>query len=467
MKNHIIINPHESIRNDILKNKNKLICTLKIIIDENICDIVFINELVIKNHKIDFLILTNRGHIIICEIKSTTKKEDLREALAQLIDYKNEIKKLSYADLFSILEVHTEKLRNFIQDNKLTVDILKEKFNNLNDDYYTICISKNINHYKLKYYEESCKNITNSFVILLDQDNLSTFKFNVEKININNKNIDNELSLLLDNALIKIKKDIFDSFQPTLYDLSRKVILLESLNKDTSDYLKSIINTLNLNISKTKITNQQDYDDFFPNNLDVSDEQIEKLRKMLICEYNAHSPISIRNFIKIITNNSSFPSWGKMHKYFHTTSVEKILKDGGLEINAYKIRTDNTTTRDNKKSQILSRISEIYDANSNVITEKILIQNNLSPNTIKYYFPSIYEAYNLAGVCPKNTLSKYFTRSEFITYFNTLILEFIKSNTAFTVKELNKHGITFYYIKKYYGSLSGLLQAFNITKNKE
>lgn len=197
--------------------------------------------------------------------------------------------------------------------------------------------------------------------------------------------------------------------------------------------------------------------------LNISDEKIEKLRNMLINEYKANSPISIINFIKLITDNPAFPTWTKIQKCFKTSSFQKIFMDGALGITINRSNKYGTNPIKNKKSFILKRIVEIYASNNNVITERILKQNNLYPTRIKLYFTSIGEAYRLAGVKPSYTKPPHITKDEFIIRFTKLIPEFSKSNVTYSVEKLRKHGLTYYYIKMYYGNLNNLLKSFNIS----
>lgn len=462
MSDNIDLTSHQIIRNELLNNKDTLISSFKIIIDSNITDIVFINELIIENHRIDSLILTNTGQILILEIKSTTDKASLRNAAAQLNDYKNKLKVFSYYDLFSVLNDYSEELKKFIESNNITPDVLREMFNRLND-YYTICVSKNIDNYKLNYYKQTFKNTINSFIILLNNNGISIFQFNIEIVNINNKTIEDELKILLDNALIKMKKDYFDSFENTIIELTSRILSLESLNRDTISYTRLIIDTLNNNFPEKKIPSKSDNDDIYPKSPNISDEDIEELRNRLIEQYKSNSPISIRNFIKLISNNPLFPGWSKIFTYFNTTSVQKILNAGGLITPLEKPNKYDRETIENKRSYILNKIAEIYANNNNEITENLLLKNNLHPSTIRHYFNSIYEAYELAGVRPKYAKPKHLTKSELIACFTELIPIFKESNIPFTARQLQKHGLSFYNIKKYFGSLKNLLRSFNIS----
>jgi len=44
-----------------------------------------------------------------------------------------------------------------------------------------------------------------------------------------------------------------------------------------------------------------------------------------------------------------------------------------------------------------------------------------------------------------------------------LMPEFSKSNIPFSIEKLKKRGLTYYYIKMYYGDLYNLLKSFNIS----
>lgn len=462
MNDNIDLTHHQIIRNELLNNREALVSNFKIIIDSNITDIVFINELIIKNHRIDSLILTNTGQLLILEIKSATDKVSLRSAAAQLNDYKNKLKLFSYYDLFAVLNNNSTKLQEFIKINNITPTMLRDVFNRIND-YYTICISKNIDNYKLNYYKEAFKNSTNSFIILLNNNGIFTFQFNVERININNKSIEDELKILLNNALIKMKKDYFDSFENTIIELTSRILSLQSLNSDTISYTRLIIDTLNNNFAEKKIQSKSTNDDIYPKNPNVSDEDIEELRNKLIEQYKNNSPISIRNFIKLISNNPLLPGWNKIFTYFNTTSVQKILNANGLITPLKNANKYDNKTIENKRSFILNKIAEIYANNNNKITENLLLKNNLHPNTIRHYFDSIYEAYELAGVKPKYSKPKHLTKSEFIACFTELIPIFKENDIPFTARQLKKHGLSFYNIKKYFGSLKNLLKEFNIS----
>ncbi|MBU3114500.1 hypothetical protein [Clostridium lacusfryxellense] len=126
------------------------------------------------------------------------------------------------------------------------------------------------------------------------------------------------------------------------------------------------------------------------------------------------------------------------------------------------IKCDNKC-REYKRSDILKKISEIYANNNNVISEHILKENKLYPTYIKCYFNSIGDAYKLAGIKATYTKPHHITKEEFITRFTKLIPEFSKNNIPFGVEDLRKHGLTFYYIKMYYGNLYNLLNEFNIS----
>ncbi|MBU3183110.1 hypothetical protein [Clostridium psychrophilum] len=197
--------------------------------------------------------------------------------------------------------------------------------------------------------------------------------------------------------------------------------------------------------------------------LNISGEKIEKLRTMLINEYKANSPISITNFIKLITDNPAFPTWIKIQKCFKTSSFQKIFMDGALGITINKSNKYGTKTIEAKKSDILKKIAEIYTANNNVITEHLLKENKLYPTYIKCYFTSIGEAYKLAGVKAHYAKPRHITKGEFIIRFTKLIPEFSKNNVTYSVEKLRKHGLTYYYIKLYYGDIYNLLKSFNIS----
>ena len=230
-----------------------------------------------------------------------------------------------------------------------------------------------------------------------------------------------------------------------------------------------------LNLSKTNIENNEnnsaqngiqsklEFDDSrFKNNLLPNDE-LEVLRTKLINEYKENSPISITNFIELITANKSFPGWHKIHQYFNTKSVVKIFEDGNFNIepNLLTGKYSEKVIKD-KKLEILKKIHKIYTENNNTITEKILLENKLSPSTIKYYFDNIHAAYELADVKPKQKKQERLTKSEVITRITDLVPIFKKDNIPFTAKELKKHGISFYFIQQYFGSLGNLLLRFNI-----
>lgn len=450
-----VTNRHNALLSGILNDKNKLISTLKTTIDENICDIIFAIEVVIDDHIIDLLIVTNKGDIIICEIKALSKKADIRTARSQLIDYKNAIKKLSYFELLDLLRNSSQELCDFLVNNNIDADVLRERFCNLNSDYYTICILSNITNYYLKYYQDSFKNFSNTLVILLDSDILSTLKFNTTKITIDNKNIEAELKIMQENFWTMVKRNYFDPFTDTLRELCSKINLLEALITDTKYHTEYI--------SNEKIKLEFDNCNANVNNM-VTGEEIEKIRCMLIDAYKANSPIKIREFIKLIGNNPLFPSWSKMHAYFGTTSLQKIFKDGGLDINFNKCKAYDNQTVEIKKMDILNKTKNIYIDNNNEITESLLKENHLHPNTIKYYFNDIYDAYKLAGVTPKYNKPIRIEKAEFVEHFCKLIPLFSKGNISFTAKNLDIHGIKYYHVKKYYGSLPNLLKSFNISK---
>lgn len=458
-----VTNKHNALLNSILNNKNKLISTLKTTIDENICDITFAIEVVIDDHIIDLLIVTNNGDIIICEIKALSKKADIRTARSQLIDYRNAIKKLSYFELLDLLKNSSQELCDFLVNNNIDADVLRERFRNLNSDYHTICILSNITNHYLKYYQDSFRNFSNTLVILLESDILPILKFNTTKITIDNKNIEAELKIMQENFWTMAKRNYFDLFTDTLRELCSKINLLEALITDTKYHTEYISNNLNNNISKTTIKLEFENSNAYVNNMTAS-EEIEKIRSMLIDEYKANSPIKTREFIKLIGNNPLFPSWSKMHAYFGTTSLQKIFKDGGLDINLNKYKAYDNQTVEIKKMDILNKIKKIYNDNNNVITESLLKENRLHPNTIKYYFNDIYDAYKLAGVTPKYNKPIHIEKSEFVDHFCKLIPLFSKDNIPFTSKNLDIHGIKYYHVKKYYGSLPNLLKSFNIPK---
>ena len=197
--------------------------------------------------------------------------------------------------------------------------------------------------------------------------------------------------------------------------------------------------------------------------INISDENIEKLRIMLINEYKKNSPISMLDFIKLITDNPSFPAWNKIQKCFKTSSFQKIFMNGALGVTINKSNKYGTKSIENKKSDILKKIAEIYTINNNVITEHLLKENKLYPTYIKYYFTSIGEAYKLAGVNATYTKPHHITKGEFIIRFTKLIPEFSKNNVTYSIEKLRNHGLTYYYIKMYYGNLDNLLKSFNIS----
>jgi len=197
--------------------------------------------------------------------------------------------------------------------------------------------------------------------------------------------------------------------------------------------------------------------------LNISDKKIEELRIILVKEYKKNRPISIINFIKLIEKNPVLPTWLEIQEYFKTSSFQEIFMYGAFGINIKRARQYNNRVIENKKAVILKRIVEIYASNNNVITERILKQNNLYPTRIKLYFTSMGEAYRLAGVKPSYTKPHHITKEEFIIRFTKLMPEFSKNNISFTVEELRKQGLTFHYIKMYYGNLCNLLNEFNIS----
>ena len=197
--------------------------------------------------------------------------------------------------------------------------------------------------------------------------------------------------------------------------------------------------------------------------LNISNEKIEKLRIMLVNEYKANSPITIIDFIKLITDNPVFPTWIKIQECFKTSSFKKIFLDGALNVTIKKTNKYGNKAIENKKSDILKKISEIYANNNNVITERLLKENNLYPTHIKDYFTSIGEAYKLAGVKATYTKPHHITKEEFIIRFTKLMPEFSKNNISYSIEKLRKHGLTYYYIKMYYGDLYNLLKSFNIS----
>jgi len=203
--------------------------------------------------------------------------------------------------------------------------------------------------------------------------------------------------------------------------------------------------------------------DIYYKELNISDKEIEKLRIMLVNEYKENSPISVINFIKLIRKNPVFPTLIEIQKCFKTSSFQKIFMDGALGITIKRSKEYDNRVIENKKSDILKKIVVIYSSNNNVITERILKQNNLYPTHIKQYFTSIGEAYKLAGVKPSYTKPHHITKDEFIIRFTKLIPEFCKNNVPFKVEELRKQGLTFHYIKMYYGNLYNLLKDFNIS----
>jgi len=197
--------------------------------------------------------------------------------------------------------------------------------------------------------------------------------------------------------------------------------------------------------------------------LNISDEKIEELRIMLINEYKANSPISIKSFIKLITDNPVFPTWIKIQECFKTSSFQKIFMDGALGVTINRSNKYGTKPIENKKSDILKKIAEIYNNNNNVITEHLLKENKLYPTYIKCYFTSIGEAYKLAGVKAPYTKPHHITKGEFIIRFTKLMPEFSENNIPFSIEKLRKRGLTYYYIKMYYGDLCNLLKSFNIS----
>ncbi|WP_291643200.1 hypothetical protein [Clostridium sp.] len=78
-----------------------------------------------------------------------------------------------------------------------------------------------------------------------------------------------------------------------------------------------------------------------------------------------------------------------------------------------------------------------------MITEKILLENNLYPNSVKYYFGNINKAYELANVKPNHKQQERLSSSDIITRMNNIIPMFKKNNIPFTVKELKKHEFLF------------------------
>jgi len=166
----------------------------------------------------------------------------------------------------------------------------------------------------------------------------------------------------------------------------------------------------------------------------ISVEKIEQLRTILIEDYIANSPISIRNFIKLIRHDPALPAWNILQKYFKTSSFQKIFMDGSLNINLRKSKKYDNKTIENKKCDILKRIVEIYTTNNNVVTEKLLKENNLYPTHIKHYFTSIGEAYKLAGVKATYTKAPSLTKEDFVIRFTKLIPEFTENNIRFKVE---------------------------------
>lgn len=197
--------------------------------------------------------------------------------------------------------------------------------------------------------------------------------------------------------------------------------------------------------------------------LKIPDEKIEELRTMLINEYKEHSPISTTNFIKLITDNPALPTFNKIQQCFKTSSFKKIFMDGELGVTINRsIKYDNKPI-ENKRSDILKEIAEIYANNNNVISEHILKENKLYPTYIKFYFTSIGEAYKLAGVKATHTKPRHITKDEFIIRFTKLMPEFFKNNVPFSLAELSKYGLTYYYINMYFGDRYNLLKSFNIS----
>ncbi|MCB2295969.1 hypothetical protein LGK95_21180 [Clostridium algoriphilum] len=197
--------------------------------------------------------------------------------------------------------------------------------------------------------------------------------------------------------------------------------------------------------------------------LNICAEKIEELRTMLINEYKANSPISIKNFIKLVTDNPELPTWIKIQKCFKTSSFKKIFMDGTLGITINKSNKYGTKQIENKKSDILKQIAEIYANNNNIITEHLLKENKLYPTYIKCYFTSISEAYKLAGVKATYIKPHHITKGEFIIRFTKLMPEFSKNNVTYSIEKLRNRGLTYYYIKMYYGDLYNLLKSFNIS----
>ena len=209
--------------------------------------------------------------------------------------------------------------------------------------------------------------------------------------------------------------------------------------------------------------NKITFNNIYHRRLKIPDENVEELRTLLINEYKANSPISTTDFIKLITDNPSLPTFNKIQQCFKTSSFKKIFMNGELGVTINRsIKYDDKCTED-KRFDILKEISEIYANNNNVISEHILKKNKLYPTYIKCYFNSIGEAYKLAGIKATYTKPYHITKDEFINRFNKLIPEFSKNNVPFSLQELRKYGLSYHYINMYFGDRYNLLKSFNIS----
>lgn len=442
---------HKKLENYINNNKNIIVEILNLYIDSEISDLKYIFNYCIDDRKVDCVIICNTGHIILLEIKSGSDRKDIRDAITQLSVYKQLFKKKPFITILKRFE-DTPTLKQFLDTNKISEDLIIEQYNKIND-YYTITFVSDINNKLINYYKEQIisQNLYNSFLIIFTKNNgtdaIHTYSIETKQINVNGKSIENLLKDVGNEFINQLSRNMNKVTANTQLLVSKSTLIEE---------LHSTINKIDKNLSSNYSIKEAAVNPNFTN-LDFYDE-IEEMRNLLIQGFEKSKSLNINDFKKYIIQNKSLPSLYKIQGLFQTTNLTKILSDGGCDVR--KLRK---SAREEKiKSDLIKKVQKVYEKHKK-ISSTTLRQEGIV-NKVISHFGSIEEACEQANIPyiknkRKNTMSK-----DDIIYLmnNTIIPEFTYENKPYTQKNLSDYGITSDNIRINFGSINELKNFFII-----